>query len=478
MLFREREPVGRIRLTHIGDQSSSGVILSGPSGKRVGLTASEYTVATQVVVYRGGILSTLEVVAIIAAVLGYAWSYWRNRGSPLIILGGWCRAQFGHIFENRMIRWVLILLTIVPFVWFLGGLLPGVVAVLIEKAAAKLPGTPLASFAPTTWPWIKAHLWGVYLIGAIVSLGWLLRQKRSPVIAFWDSLAWGPQFYSRLPDFSRNLVIWSLHLAIAYAFASTLFDFLAGNLKAMLANGWPNAEFEFSGSPDMLHPAAAMAWAESLVRLVVFLATHTPKPSSTGAAFDAVKFGLWSITVIGCILGYGHSVLGPLWGKHIRNLDFTIVGWITNAFCYPLLGLAVWRLVPSFVGLDPIVTEGPLFYLVLALGLACNVFYTLSIWNLGTLFGVMTDKGVRTTGYYATVRHPGYTLEFCMFILIELIGFTGVTQWFGIAIYPLIYWLRSEREDVFMAGSNPDYVKYQSATPYKFVPGFYYTLNG
>jgi protein-S-isoprenylcysteine O-methyltransferase Ste14 len=369
-------------------------------------------------------------------------------------------------------------LSLAPFIWFLGGLLPGLPVLVVEKLVSYLPSLPahvpsLHTFTSRAWPWVSDRLWVVYLGIGLVCLAFWWRQGRSPVLAFWNALAWRPQFYSRFPSFGRNLTIWCLHLVIAAAFAATLLRFLQGNLEAMVETGWSTSDFVFTGSLKDPRPASALAWVKSAARLLLFVTTHAPRPASVGAAFEAVKYGLWSLTVLGCIVGYAHSVVGPLWGKRIRNLDFTAVGWITNALCYPLLGMAAWRLVPSVSGPDPILTAGPLFHIVQWLALACNCFYMLSIWNLGTKFGVMTDKGVRTTGYYATVRHPSYTLEVCMFILLELSGVTGFAQWVGLAMFPLLYWLRSEREDVFMARSNPDYVRYQSATPYKFVPGFY-----
>jgi len=173
------------------------------------------------------------------------------------------------------------------------------------------------------------------------------------------------------------------------------------------------------------------------------------------------------------LVGYGHSILSVLWGKRIRNLDFTITGWLTNGFCYPLFGVLIWQMVPSFVGLDPVITQGPWYYFMLVMDFALNFLYMITIWNLGTMFGVMTDKGVRRTGFYAVVRHPSYTLEVLMFIAIEMIGFSTGKQWLVIGMYLFIYYLRSEREDNFMGNSNPEYLSYRTQTPYKFFPGIY-----
>jgi protein-S-isoprenylcysteine O-methyltransferase Ste14 len=416
--------------------------------------------------------------AVLGVILVYAGGYWRYRRSPLRVFGEHCRPRLARLFAGSAWRTIGIALTLAPFIWFVGGLLPGLPVQVVEKLADHVPSLhtqvpALHTFTSKAWPWVNDRLWVMYLGIGLVCLAFWWRKGRSPALAFWNALAWRPQFYSRFPSFARNLTIWCLHLLIAAAFGATLLRFLQGNLEAMVATGWSTSHFVFVGSLKSLHLASLLAWAKSCAALLLYITTHAPHPASVGDAFETIKSGLWALTVVGCIVGYAHSVLSPLWGKRIRNLDFTALGWITNALCYPLLGMAAWRLVPSVSGSDPILTAGPLFHIVQWLALACNLFYTLSIWNLGTMFGVMTDKGVRATGYYATVRHPSYTLEVCMFILLGLAGFTGFAQWVGIAMFPILYWLRSEREDVFMARSNPDYLTYRSATPYKFVPGFY-----
>ncbi|MFA5987931.1 MAG: methyltransferase, partial [Candidatus Paceibacterota bacterium] len=256
-----------------------------------------------------------------------------------------------------------------------------------------------------------------------------------PIRSLWDLIS-----YKRTLDQKNvnkiwhGVLMWGLHLAIVYVFASTLFGFLIGNTQAMITIGIPKNVDTF---------------------------------------FESLKYAIWSLTILGCIFGYGYSIFSLFWGKYIRHLDFTIMGWASNAVCYPILGIYLWKYVPSFSGLDPIITGGPLFYLMLVMGLILNILYMMTIWNLGTMFGVMSDKGVRTTGFYSVVRHPSYTLEVLMFLVLEMVGFTTWVQWVGISFYFIIYWIRSLREDNFMQYANPEYVEYQKQVPYKFIPGIY-----
>jgi len=89
------------------------------------------------------------------------------------------------------------------------------------------------------------------------------------------------------------------------------------------------------------------------------------------------------------------------------------------------------------------------------------------------MFGVMTDKGVRESGFYSVVRHPSYTLEALMFLILELKGLSGLNQWLVASLFVFIYYLRSEREDNFMSNSNPAYLDYKAKTTFKFLPGLY-----
>jgi protein-S-isoprenylcysteine O-methyltransferase Ste14 len=88
------------------------------------------------------------------------------------------------------------------------------------------------------------------------------------------------------------------------------------------------------------------------------------------------------------------------------------------------------------------------------------------------MFGVMTDKGVRTTGFYSVVRHPSYTLEALMFLVMVLRDLNTASNWLAaLLLYGFLYWIRSERDENFMSHSNPRYATYQQEVPWKYIPG-------
>ncbi len=327
--------------------------------------------------------------------------------------------------------------------------------------------------------WIRTRRSPFLLLGERVE-PWL-RRLQTPLVrsalqsVWWQRLEFSGGIYKRVkPGAFRSALIWLLHGVIALAFAHTLLGFVQGNLKIALDTGWRSTAALLAGQLASNPSSQFFDVMTAIIGAVGHMLTHRPHFDSVEALHVTVRYLLWTLTIFGCLIGYGHSIFGFLWGKRIRNLDFTFTGWITNAVCYgPLLGVVFWQMLPPLVGPDPIFAAGAIGYLAMGAETFLNLLYMLTIWNLGTLFGVMTDKGVRSSGFYAVVRHPSYTMEVLMFLALELRGLSGPAQWFAATMLLAIYWLRSEREDAFMYRSNPQYAAYRLATPYKFVPGIY-----
>jgi protein-S-isoprenylcysteine O-methyltransferase Ste14 len=321
---------------------------------------------------------------------------------------------------------------------------------------------------------VKENLISLYLSGGLIYFYVYYTRKKSPILVFWDWVGFRSKEKAFVNSHFRDIINWFLHLVIAYAFGRTLLIFLRNNLNFILSLAWPDPDVFITGSLDLLYPGRIIELIKSSFSVVVYVVTHPPHFKSLEIFFWVLRYLLFSLTIVGCIIGYGHSILGYLWGKKIRNLDFTIMGWLVNAICYtPLLGNVIWQMVPSYAGPDPIITDGPLYIFLMIVDFLLNLLYTLSIWNLGKMFGVMTDKGVRTNGFYSVVRHPSYTLEGLMFMTLMMNGFSTLTQWFAASMGIFIYYVRSERDDNFMSNSNPQYLSYKEKTPFKFLPGIY-----
>ncbi len=473
-LFRDRKRVGGVVLTELGEQTSKGRLTGDGKLAATGLLASEFTVSTQAVFDQHSWLSAFELASVMLLLCIYLAVLIGQRRSPLLILGEHMMPGLRRLLTpgvRRLLQlgagmaWVWVSVTFAVYLLdWLAHLLPQTWA-LIEpiRLAISMPAM------------LKDKLVWLYGIGALSYLALMWQTRSSPLQLAWQRLEFSGGIYRWMQaGIRRDAVIWLLHGVIAFAFARTLLGFVQGNLSHALHIAWPHSGTLLTGMRDSDYAGRLLSATGSIGATIAHMLTHRPQFDSIESLHLTVRYLLWTLTIIGCLIGYGHSILGFLWGKRIRNLDFTLTGWISNAVCYgPLLGAVFWQMLPALVGPDPIFASGAIGYLAMGVETYLNLIYMLTIWNLGTMFGVMTDKGVRRSGFYAVVRHPSYTMEVLMFLALELRGLSGPAQWFAASMLVAIYWLRSEREDAFMRRSNPQYTAYQNTTPYKFIPGIY-----
>ncbi len=470
-LFEGRSMVGSIRLAEVQPDRSTGSLLSYkergvvPKSMR-GYTVSEYTVVTQLASFDQPFLTMIEVAAYFIVLVVYPLLRIKYKRSPFLIFGPRL-ARMVCIPNNLKLAFHGLIG--IPVIWFLCQFVIGSLAYLAFMVNLQVIHSDLPVFLQ--YETLKGLQLPLFALGLFVYEGALLNKRISPFALILEKLAFkGGVFGHEARTKAEHVTIWLLQLVIAYAFGRTLGGFLLENFNQGIAASWPSA-------PKVLVQGVTTLSLESAQRTfnaLSYALTHAPAPLNEDATYLTVQTFIYNACILGGILGYGYSLTCFLWGKRIRNLDFTVSGWIVNAVCYgPLFGTVLWQMVPPTVGTDPIITSSPLRTLILLVSVYLNVVYTMSIWNLGTMFGVMTDKGVRTTGFYSVVRHPSYTMEPLMFVLTFSRGLTTSAQWFTAACFLLMYWLRSERDDQFMGVSNPDYVSYRAKTPYKFIPGIY-----
>ncbi|HVT12988.1 MAG TPA: methyltransferase [Fimbriimonadaceae bacterium] len=480
IIFDGRTQVGRIFLMEVGKESSWAAQYPGGSELRPGMGVSEFLVPTQIVVFDNPVVGFIEVLLPCLLAAAYLFGWMRSKSSPLARVGSLLRG-LALSMDRPAVRTGLALLLGWPAAWVSVRFCAEAIPYLLRAGWAAIVGW--LHFDPgSSFDGIRAlgdllsDNAGILTLVVFAGYCWVLvARKKSPLGLAWESLRFrGGPVKGVKPGIGRDLLIWSLHLVIAYFFAYSLFSFLKGNLNAALDTAWPGAGVRVTGAFSPAQPGQIWDLFQSLVSTLGYMISHAPHFADGEAAWVTARYMLWSLTIGGCLVGYSHSILGYLWGKRIRNLDFTIPGWITNAVCYgPLLGVVVWQIAPPLQGADPIFASGPILHLDMATEFFLDVVYMLTIWNLGTMFGVMTDKGVRRTGFYGVVRHPSYTMEALMFIALELKGLSSGVNWLAAGVFLLLYWLRSEREDAFMSSSNPEYREYKQATPWKFLPGLY-----
>ena len=302
-----------------------------------------------------------------------------------------------------------------------------------------------------------------------------ISRQKFPPLYLWESLSYRPgRIINRMTSnpFVSKSVIWFLHLFVAYAFAFALIGFLSGNINNIIDYVAPNNININLIYANLLKPESVLKWIVSTYMNIKLISTSGLAHLTLDQNVYIFHLVLWSMTIIGCLVGYIHSVVKILHFTSIKNIDFTILGWLTNAICYgPLMGWTLWSVIPGAYGWQPVIAGGPLYYIMLLLGLFFNIVYTASIWNMFTKFGVMVDKGLVDKGFFSIMRHPNYTLESFMFGCICLKGLADFSNLIGVSFYFITYWLRSEREEVFMAASNADYKEYKNRVKYKYIPG-------
>lgn len=434
VVFQDRRPVGRLEITKPEPGASSTVVQEAQVPLKPGMVVSEYTVATQVLIEPDSSFRPDWILGALVAVWAGIWLIARR--SPFWYLGAALRKLVANrpAFVGRLLDWAVSAFFIRIF------------TALLCQLLTSATDLPFSRFAEPLW--------------VMVFLAYAYQYRQTSLsAALREMVAFKGGLIAQVPTESRKFAIFAGHLLIAWAFGNSLVTFLRGNLEAVMGHAWPEStSLTFGGFGDRLG----------------YIVSHAPHFATPDDVFATLRYLLWCLTILGCLLGYGHSIFGYLWGKQIRNLDFSVAGWVVNGWCYgPLLGWLVWQTVPSYIGTDPIFGGGFLASYQNVLELLLNVLYTFSIWNLGTKFGVMTDKGVCKSGFYTVARHPSYTLEALMFVTMDLRGLSNHVQWGSILVYVLLYYLRSEREDDFMGKSNPDYADLRAATPWKFVPYVY-----
>ncbi|MDR3692681.1 MAG: methyltransferase [Fimbriimonas sp.] len=470
-VFSDRVLFATVQIVSTGPRESlAGIFGSTERDTRpetlVGKVASEFVVVNQVVVPYSPLVHWLDALSVLALIGIYTYLRAKCKSSPFLRYGPGLAKRFRPAVGAKLAFHALVG---VPACWFLGIFVLRAAAYLVaifcdQIVHAKIPpALSTESFLRGLSP-AFGILFAAYLIV-------LVRFKGSPFGFLAKKLAFrGGVFKHSASDLPEHITMWMFQAIIVYAFGRTLGLFFQQNLSVGISASWPNAP----AVVVPLVPPVSFEGAGRSIASIGYALTHVPSPATQDAMFMTVQTIIYNACIFACLFGYGYSLLGYLWGKRIRNIDFTVVGWLTNAICYsPLFGIVLWQMLPPTAGPDPTMADGALRTITFLGEVYLNVVYTLSIWNLGPMFGVMTDKGVRTTGFYSVVRHPNYTMESLMFILLFSRGLSTPAQWFAAGSFILVYWLRSEREDQFMSVSNPDYLLYKARTIYKFIPGIY-----
>ncbi|MBN1612052.1 MAG: hypothetical protein JW940_35805 [Polyangiaceae bacterium] len=353
--------------------------------------------------------------------------------------------------------------------WLLSGsmLLGWMVLWAVRREHLALWAWRRMDFVPRRWLPRLARVAGSLVLG-------LYRWQRTPARRY-KLLAnqvgtWPSRLAGSTPAY--RLVAWTLHLFVFWAFAHALTGFMAADVNVALGFLIPDDSALKLPGMVVTNPNSIVRWLRATASNLGVLWHTGPAAVTFEQATAIIRFLIYAAAIAGCMIGYVHSVLKAFSWTSIRNVDFTPLGWLTAAMCYsPLLGYVVWTVIPFPLSQVPAITQGPLFYAMLVVELLLNIFYTMSLYNMFTKFGVLVDKGMVDSGFYSMVRHPSYTLEAFMLIMVYARMLQTGLPWLGVLVLCALYWLRSEREDAFMSGSNPEYARYKELVPHKYIRG-------
>ena len=485
-VFDRVEHVGELRLVKRLPSEHRWVAVSERAGGRFrtvvdspdlapqGFTVSEYNIATtaKVFSYRWWIVA-LELLALAIVVGMELHFFYHRRIGMLAVMGRSAVNAWRRLPPSTRQGGSLVFALVASSVLYsLVGLMLAKFPLWITYRLGKLPLHGLQVWAAGLPSWTGWALAGAMLVAHVVFLE--VRGKHLP-LWIWEISRYHPRrLESSISDNPRvqATIVWALHLVVFYAFAYALVGGLAGNMNTMytiLAER--DDQLRLVGA-SLRNPESIPAWLLALFHNVGVIVRDGLAPMSVDHWFAVVRLMVWSITITGCLVGYLNSVLVPLHYTRIRNIDFTLMGWVVNGICYGALLGGLWHMVtPPLWGSVPSITQGPLYYATLIVELGVNVLYTASILSMGTKFGVMVDKGLVDWGFFRIIRHPSYGIEWFMFFLLSAKTLESNLLWLGALLPFLHYYLRSERDEAFMRASNPDYRRYRRQVRYKYVYG-------
>ncbi|MHC4657181.1 MAG: methyltransferase family protein [Planctomycetota bacterium] len=122
----------------------------------------------------------------------------------------------------------------------------------------------------------------------------------------------------------------------------------------------------------------------------------------------------------------------------------------------------------EIVGTKPVFpTLKPAAYVVMV---AAAFLAAIAVINLGCSFSIVpANRGVKTKGLYAVVRHPLYLLYMLHDVSWVLNSFSSHNL-FIFVFYCLLTYSRARREEKILR-QDPEYQEYASKTRYMFLPG-------
>lgn len=139
-----------------------------------------------------------------------------------------------------------------------------------------------------------------------------------------------------------------------------------------------------------------------------------------------------------------------------------VVDWIVA-----IAGTFIGYLYETMGTMSVFPTLKPAAYVVMV---AAAFLSAIAVINLGCSFGIVpANRGIKTKGLYAVVRHPLYSL-YILHDVSWLLNSFSAHNLFIFVFYCLLAYSRASREEKVLR-QDPEYQEYASKTRYMFLPG-------
>jgi protein-S-isoprenylcysteine O-methyltransferase Ste14 len=165
----------------------------------------------------------------------------------------------------------------------------------------------------------------------------------------------------------------------------------------------------------------------------------------------------------------GYMIESPRLSNHVRSVDRSASGWFATMSCYSPFSGVTMLIIPWDPTYEIVMSTGAFRDFIMVSVVVLTLVTLGAVAVLGLKASNLTHRGVVTTGPYAVVRHPIYSLKLLSWLAIAL-PTLGLTSALGLAMWGLIYVARAITEERHLR-QDPDYIAYEKRVKYRFIPG-------
>lgn len=167
----------------------------------------------------------------------------------------------------------------------------------------------------------------------------------------------------------------------------------------------------------------------------------------------------------------GYMIESPRLDNHVRSVDSSASGWFVTISCYSPFSGVTMLIIPWEPTYEIAIQAGDFRNIIMVVVMILTAVTLAAVAALGFKASNLTHRGVVTSGPYAVVRHPIYSLKLLSWFAIALPSLTIISA-LGIAAWGLIYVARAITEERHLR-QDPAYIAYEARVKYRFIPGLF-----